>query len=156
MRHDRARVGRPLTLVASDTRVRICQTQTQVADHVRSWDRGRLVSDPEHEEALLQEKRRVLGSTAGGRLAAAVAKAKCFWKPRRVRRSAGPTWKSSITLSARPVSPPAGHSAEFFLQRLMIGIRDVPSRQGTPIEVDCFRQFPSSFKGISQQQIGVH
>jgi len=75
-------VGHALTLVASDTRVRIFQgrgpDQAQVADHIRSWDRGQLVSDPEHEEALLREKRRALGSTAGGRLAAAVPESEVF------------------------------------------------------------------------------
>ncbi len=75
-----AAVGRTLTLVASDTRVRIFQAQTQIADHARSWDRGRLVPDPAHEEALLQEKRRALGSTAGGRLAAAVPESEEFLK----------------------------------------------------------------------------
>jgi len=71
-------VGRPLTLVASDTRVRILQGQTPIASHVRSWDRARIVSDPNHEEALLREKRRALGFTAGGRLAAAVPESEAF------------------------------------------------------------------------------
>ncbi len=71
-------VGRPLTLVASDTRVRILQGQTQIADHARSWDRGRIVSDPNHEETLLREKRRALGSSAGGHLAAVVPESEAF------------------------------------------------------------------------------
>lgn len=71
-------VGRPLTLVASDTRVRILQGQTQIADHARSWDRARVVPDPAHEEALLREKRHALGSSAGSRLAAAVPQSEAF------------------------------------------------------------------------------
>lgn len=71
-------VGRPLTLVASDTRVRILQGQTQIADHARSWDRARIVSDPNHEETLLREKRRALGSSAGGHLAAVVPESEAF------------------------------------------------------------------------------
>jgi transposase len=71
-------VGRPLMLVASDRRVRIFDGPNPAADHVRCWDRGRTVPDPAHEEALLQEKRRALGSTAGGRLAALVPDSEVF------------------------------------------------------------------------------
>ncbi len=73
-----AAVGRPLTLVASDTRVGIFDGSTRVADHARSWDRGQIASDPAHEEALLKEKRRALGSTPGARLAAAVPESEAF------------------------------------------------------------------------------
>jgi transposase len=71
-------VGRPLTLAASDTRIRIFQDQTRIADHARSWDRAQIISDPDHEEALLREKRRALGSSAGGRLAAALPESEAF------------------------------------------------------------------------------
>jgi transposase len=71
-------VGRALTLVVSDTRVGIFDGASRIADHARSWDRGQIVSNPAHEEALLQQKRRALGSTPGGRLAAAVPESEAF------------------------------------------------------------------------------
>jgi transposase len=71
-------VGRPLTLVASDRRVRIFDGSTLMAEHVRSWDRGRTIADPAHVEALLEEKRRAVGSSAAGRLAASVPAAEAF------------------------------------------------------------------------------
>lgn len=64
-----ALVGRPLTLAASQSTVRILDGATEVARHRRSYDRGQCVQDPAHLAALLEEKRKALGSTAGGRLA---------------------------------------------------------------------------------------
>jgi hypothetical protein len=61
-------VGRPLTLAASDTTVRILEGQTEIARHRRSYDRRTVVLNPAHQEALLQEKRKAAGSTPGGRL----------------------------------------------------------------------------------------
>lgn len=60
-----------LTLVASQTRIRLLDGMTEVASHRRSYDRHQLVLDPAHQDALLAEKRKAAGSTAGGRLAAA-------------------------------------------------------------------------------------
>src|SRR6266513_5758433 len=65
-------VGRPLTLVASDTRVRILDGSKQIAQHRRSYDRHQLVLDPAHQQALLEEKHKAFGSTPGGRLSQAV------------------------------------------------------------------------------------
>src|SRR5213075_2803293 len=65
-------IGRPLTLVASDTRVRILDGSKQIAQHRRSYDRHQLVLDPAHQQALLEEKRKAFGSTPGGRLSQAV------------------------------------------------------------------------------------
>jgi hypothetical protein len=65
-------VGRALTLVASDTVVRILDGTQEVARHQRSYDRHQAVLDPAHQEALLQMKRRALHSTPSGRLAQAV------------------------------------------------------------------------------------
>jgi transposase len=65
-------VGRPLTLVASESRVRILDGAKEIADHRRSYDRHQCVLDPAHQEALLEEKRKAFGSTPGGRLAQAV------------------------------------------------------------------------------------
>jgi transposase len=65
-------VGRPLTLVASDTDVRILDGTAEIARHHRSYDRQQSILDPAHEQALLRTKRKALHSTRAGRLALAV------------------------------------------------------------------------------------
>lgn len=65
-------VGRLLTLVASESTVRILDGSKEIACHRRSYDRHKQVLDPTHQQALLEEKRRAFGSTPGGRLAHAV------------------------------------------------------------------------------------
>jgi transposase len=65
-------VRRPLTLVASADTVRLLEGQAEVARHRRSYDRHQRVEDPAHIAAVVQEKRRALGSTAVGRLRHAV------------------------------------------------------------------------------------
>ena len=65
-------VGRPLTLVASDSQVRILEGTQELACHRRSYDRRQLLLDPAHQQELLQEKRKARGSTPGGRLEQAV------------------------------------------------------------------------------------
>ena len=65
------RVGRQLTLVASDTQVRLLDNGHPVAVHRRCFDRDQTVLDPAHEHALLEHKRQALGATASGRLLAA-------------------------------------------------------------------------------------
>lgn len=71
-------VGHPLTLLASDTMVRILDGQTEVARHRRSYDRHEFVADPDHEAALLKSKRKAAGSTPGTRLAIAVPESEQF------------------------------------------------------------------------------
>jgi transposase len=61
-------VGRTLTLVASDTLVRILDGTTEVARHTRSYDRHQPVLHPPHQEALLEVKRKAFHSTPAGRL----------------------------------------------------------------------------------------
>ena len=65
-------VGRPLTLAASDTEVRILDGAAEIARHPRSYDRQKSILDPAHEEALLRIKRKALHQTRAGRLALAV------------------------------------------------------------------------------------
>ena len=65
-------VGRPLTLVASDTTVRILDSSVELARHVRSYDRHQLVLDPAHQDAVLALKRKAFHATPGGRLEQAV------------------------------------------------------------------------------------
>lgn len=71
-------VGQILTLVASDTLVRILDGITEIARHRRSYDRHQRVEDPAHIEALLAEKKRARGSTPSARLIDAVPEAEAF------------------------------------------------------------------------------
>ena len=61
-------VGRPLTLAASDTMVRILDGTVEIARHQRTYDRHQLVLDPAHSEALLKTRRKALHHTPAGRL----------------------------------------------------------------------------------------
>jgi len=65
-------VGRPLTLVASDTDIRILDGAAEIARHHRSYDRQQSILDPAHEQALLRTKRKALPQTRAGRLALAL------------------------------------------------------------------------------------
>jgi transposase len=65
-------VGRPLTLVASDTDVRILDGIAEIARHHRSYDRQQFILDPTHEQALLRTKRKAVQATCANRLALAV------------------------------------------------------------------------------------
>ena len=71
-------LGRALTLVASPTTVRLLDGATEIASHRRSYDRHQLVEDPAHRQALLEQKRKALGSTPSGRLAALVPESSAF------------------------------------------------------------------------------
>jgi hypothetical protein len=71
-------VGRPLTLIASETTVRVVDGAREVARHRRSYDRHRRIEDPAHVEKLLAEKRRAHGSTPSSRLISAVPEAEAF------------------------------------------------------------------------------
>jgi len=64
-------VGRPLTLVASDTDVRILDGAAEIARHHRCYDRQQSILDPAHEQALLRTKRKAIHHTRAGRLAVA-------------------------------------------------------------------------------------
>lgn len=69
-------VGRPLTLVASDTLVRILDGAAEIARHHRSYDRHQEILQPAHQEAVLKAKRKAFDATPGGRLAQAVPESK--------------------------------------------------------------------------------
>lgn len=71
-------LGRPLTLVASPSTVRLLDGSIEIASHRRSYDRHELVEDPAHRQALLELKRKAQGSTASGRLAALVPESHAF------------------------------------------------------------------------------
>jgi transposase len=65
-------VGRLLTLVASDTLVRILDGTVEIARHQRTYDRHQLVLDPAHKDAVLRRKRKAFHATPAGRLEQAV------------------------------------------------------------------------------------
>ena len=69
-------VGRSLTLVATDTLVRILDGSAEIARHHRSYDRHQEVLEPAHQEALRKAKRKAFDATPGGRLAQAVPESK--------------------------------------------------------------------------------
>jgi transposase len=69
-------VGRQLTLLASDTCVRIADGFVEIARHIRTYDRHQLVLDPAHQEAVLKIKRKAFHSTPGGRLEQSVPESK--------------------------------------------------------------------------------
>ncbi len=71
-------VGRPLTLVASDTVIRILDGTQEITRHRRSYDRDRLVADPAHQQALLQQKRKAWAAAPSDRLTGAAAEAEAF------------------------------------------------------------------------------
>ena len=65
-----------MTLVASDTGVRILDASLEIARHARTYDRHQLVLDPAHQEAVLKIKRKAFHSTPAGRLEQAVPESK--------------------------------------------------------------------------------
>jgi transposase len=65
-------IGRPLTLVASPSTLRILDGTEEVARHRRTYDRHQRIEDPAHIAALVEQKRKALGATAVGRLQHAV------------------------------------------------------------------------------------
>jgi transposase len=71
-------VRRPVTLVASDTIVRVLNGDDEVARHARSWDRGRQIEEARHLEALAIEKRSAREHRGRNRLMAACSSAEPF------------------------------------------------------------------------------
>ena len=71
-------VGKPLTLVASQSTVRILDGTVEVARHRRSYDRHQRIDDPVHIANLVAFKRKALGATAVDRLKHAVPMIESF------------------------------------------------------------------------------
>ena len=69
-------VGRPLTLAASDTTVRILDGAVEIARHQRSYDRRQQVLDPAHQDGLLKIKRKAFHATPTSRLEQVVPESK--------------------------------------------------------------------------------
>jgi transposase len=68
-------VRKPLTLVASDADVRLCDGSIEIARHPRSYDRGRKIEISAHLEALTQEKQRARELRGRDRLTLAAPRA---------------------------------------------------------------------------------
>ena len=64
--------GQLHTLLASATRVRILDRQTELARHRRSYDTGQTLEDPQHLEGLLAATRQSNAHTTRDRLRVAV------------------------------------------------------------------------------------
>lgn len=76
-------VGKPLSLVASDTTVRIFDPSAPLESpplvcHRRSYDQARRVDEPTHQEELLAMKRKARGASASARLVQAAAETEAF------------------------------------------------------------------------------
>lgn len=71
-------VRRPLTLIASESHLRLVDGTTEVARHARSYDRGQRIEDPAHLTALAQEKRRAHDLRGRDRLRTACPHAEAF------------------------------------------------------------------------------
>src|ERR1039457_4666290 len=141
-------VGRQLTLVASDTLVRILDGAAEIAHHHRSYDRHQLVLEPAHQQALLSAKRKAFGATPGGRLAQAVPESETLLDMAFAQgESAGSQTAQLLKLldlygpaacrrairEARERNPPRASSVAFLLRRQQ---RAMPS---PPLAVDLSR-----------------
>jgi len=69
---------RPLTLIASESHVRLVDGADEVARHARSYDRGQRIEDPAHLAALAQAKRRAHALRGRDRLRGACPHADAF------------------------------------------------------------------------------
>ncbi|MCC6984732.1 MAG: IS21 family transposase [Bauldia sp.] len=74
--HDRIRQA--LTLIASETEVRVTDGVTELARHARSYDSAVVIEDPGHLEKLTAEKRRALELRRRDRLRGACPSAAAF------------------------------------------------------------------------------
>lgn len=71
-------VGKILSLLASDTSVRIFDGTTLLVSHRRCYDQNQQVDEPAHQEALLALKRKARGGTASARLLQAAPETEAF------------------------------------------------------------------------------
>jgi transposase len=71
-------VGRDLLLAASDTLIRVLDGVTEIARHLRSWDRREVIDDPAHKEALLAHRRRAVRTEGKTTLTRSVPETEAF------------------------------------------------------------------------------
>ena len=73
-----AAVGKDLTLLATDTLVRLLDGATEIARHGRSWDRGERRTDPVHAKAVFAQKSYGLGTAVQTPLEVVVPEVSAF------------------------------------------------------------------------------
>lgn len=71
-------VRKPLTLVASDSTVRVLDSDVEVARHNRCWDKRRQIEDEEHLAGLAKDKRKARVHRGRNRLFASCPNATAF------------------------------------------------------------------------------
>lgn len=71
-------VGKDLSLIATDTLIRLLDGSVEIARHARSWDRGERVTDPAHAKAVLEQKSLGAGHSARTPLEIVVPEATAF------------------------------------------------------------------------------
>lgn len=71
-------LGKDLSLIATDTLIRLLDGSVEIARHPRSWDRGERVTDPAHAKAVLEQKSQGLGYSARTPLEIVVPEATAF------------------------------------------------------------------------------
>ena len=143
-------VGHPLSLLATDTHVRILKGQTELARHQRCFEAGRRIEEPDHVEALLKQKRQALGQTPSSRLLSAVPQAEAFLHEAFQRgESAGSQVNQLLSLLAQYGAPelraaigeaiqrqtPRASSVAYLLQK-----RHRMRGQSAPLPVDLSRR----------------
>jgi transposase len=159
-------LGRPLTLVASPTTVRLLDGATEIASHRRSYDRHEQIEDPAHRQALLEQKRKALGSTASGRLAALVPQSQAFLQAAFQRGESaarltaqllhllddyGPAELAAALREALDHNTPRLSSVSFILAR-----RQRQRRQRTPLAVHLSRRPDLENLAVSNPTLEVY
>ena len=71
-------VGKDLSLIATDTLIRLLDGSVEIARHARSWDRGERITDPAHTKAVLDQKSRGTGHSSRTPLEIVVPEATAF------------------------------------------------------------------------------
>jgi hypothetical protein len=71
-------LGKDLSLVATDTLIRLLDGPVETARHARSWDRGQRLTNPAHARAVLEQKGQGLGHSARTPLEIAVPEVTAF------------------------------------------------------------------------------
>lgn len=89
-----AAVGKELTLLATDTEVRLFDGAAEIARHRRSYDQGERVTDPAHTAALLATKRAALAGAVSSPLRLAIPEVEAFFD------AAFPHYRSLALLTA--------------------------------------------------------
>jgi hypothetical protein len=71
-------LGKDLSLLATDTLIRLLDGPLEIARHPRCWNRGERITDPAHARAVLSQKSQALGHSARTPLEIVVPEATAF------------------------------------------------------------------------------